>query len=272
MTSQDTALASKVEDDDSDPYLVPGLQRGLAILQLFDSERRPLGLSEIARRIGVPRSSTFRLLYTLEALDFVERSPDSKGYRLSSRVLSLGFAYLSSVELVEIAREPLDRLRSSTGLSAHLAVREGREIVHLLRMPSLQPFTTNVQVGMRRPAHATPMGRVLLTEVSDADLAKLYPEKKLQKVTAATPETLKELRERITADRARGYVISYGTYTPNGCSVAAPIRDAKGDIVAAINIVGPRDGWANLDLEGRLKDEILATAAEISGRLGYRGR
>jgi DNA-binding IclR family transcriptional regulator len=259
------------EEDATERYIVPGLKRGLAILQLFDKTHTVLGLSEVAQRIGVPRSSAFRLVYTLESLGFVERSADGKGLRLGSRVLSLGYAYLSSMGIAEAAREPMEELRSRTGLSAHLAIREGREIVHLLRLPSLHTFISNVQVGERRPAHATPMGRVLLSELPDKVLAGLYPDKKLVRITAQTPATLPELKRQLAEDRARGYVVSCGTYTPSGCSAAAAIRGAEGEIVAAINIVGPRDAAIESQLGGHLKDELLATAADISRRLGYTG-
>ncbi len=255
---------------DPDRYIVPGLKRGLAILQLFDRERSTLRLAEIARAIAVPRSSAFRLVYTLEAMGFLERTADGQSYRLASRVLGLGFAYLSSIELVEVAREPLDALRAKTGLSVHLAVREGTEIVHLVRMPSQRAFASNLQVGMRRPAHAAPMGRILLCELSDAELDRLYKGRTLERVTESTPTTLKALRKELAEDRARGYVISLGTYIPAGCSASAPVRDASGTIVAAINIVGPRHGPIEAELGGWLKDELLVTAAEISARLGFR--
>jgi DNA-binding IclR family transcriptional regulator len=251
-------------------YLVPGLMRGLTILQLFGDDGRILRLADIARQLNVPRSSAFRLVYTLETLGFIERTKDGYGYRLSSRVLSLGFAYLSSTEVVNVAREPLNALNRRTGLGVNLAVRDGTEIVHLIRIPSRGPFTSNLQVGQRRPAHAAPMGRVLLSELSDEELAALYPDNTaLRRYTADTATTLDQLRRILARDRARGYVTSLGTYVPSGCSVSAPLRDVSGKIVAAINMSCARDPAVEKQLAGKLKDQLLATAAEISTNLGY---
>lgn len=256
--------------ENGERYIVPGLQRGLTILQLFGEDGKVLRLADIARRLAVPRSSAFRLVYTLESLGFIERTKDSYGYRLGSRVLSLGFAYLSSAEVASVAREPLNELNRRTGLGVNLAVRDGTDIVHLIRFASRGPFTSNLQVGQRRPAHAAPMGRVLLSELSDEELTALYPDaSKLERFTSETATTLDRLRRMLARDRAKGYVVSLGSYVPSGCSVAAPIRDVTGKIMAAINMSCARDPTVERQLSGRLKDQLLATATEISASLGY---
>lgn len=259
-------------DLESDRYIVPALKRGLDILGLFTEKRTEITVADMAREIGVARSSTFRLAYTLEALGFLERKPDRTSFRLASGILNVGFTYLSSLEITQVAYPPLERLRSNTGLSAHLAIREGREIVHLLRVGSLQGLTSNVKIGERRPAHATPMGRVLLCELDDVTLNKLYAGATLERITPATPVTLKELKERLKADRLLGYVVSHGTYAPGGCSVAAPIRDRSGKIIAAINVVGQRNSKIDTLLETVIAGEVLSAAAEISQRMGFNAK
>ncbi|MET3794717.1 IclR family transcriptional regulator [Aquamicrobium terrae] len=257
------------DDLESDRYIVPALKRGLDILRLFTQERTEITIADMAREIGVARSSTFRLAYTLEALGFLERKPDRTSFRLGSGILSAGFVYLSSLEITQVAFQPLERLRGLTGLSAHLAIRDGRDIVHLLRVGSLEGLTSNVKIGERRPAHATPMGRVLLCELDDAALDKLYSSAKLERTTPATPASLAELKAQLRTDRQLGYVVSHGTYSPGGCSVAAPIRDRSGKIVAAINVVGQRNSEIDKLLETTIADEVLAAAAEISLRMGF---
>jgi DNA-binding IclR family transcriptional regulator len=269
----ETALTRASEETQGDPerYIVPGLQRGLRILQLFGDERSVLRLSDVSRYLNVPRSSAFRLVYTLERMGFIERAAGGQGYRLGSRVLQLGFAYLSDIEVVEAAREPLENLRARTGLTAYLAIREGTEIVHLFRAPSLKAFSSNVPVGERRPAHATPLGRMLLCELEKDELLELYKGVRLERVTRDTVTNLRDLQRLLAEDQKRGYVISLGTYVPSGCSAATYVRDAAGRIVAAINIVGPREQSIEAELPHSLKDELLITAKEISARLGYRG-
>lgn len=256
--------------DGGERYIVPGLKRGLTILQLFGDDGKILRLADIARQLNVPRSSAFRLVYTLENLGFIERTKDGYGYCLGNRVLSLGFAYLSSTEVANVAREPLNALNRRSGLAVNLAVRDGTEIVHLIRIASRGPFTSNLHVGQRRPAYAAPMGRVLLCELPDEELAALFPDKTaLHRYTGATPTTLDQLRRVLAHDRARGYVVSLGTFIPSGCSVCAPVRDVTGEIVAAINMSGARDPALEKELGGKYKDELLATALEISTSLGY---
>ncbi len=114
-------------------YRVPGLIRGLALLEAFSGERSSLSLADLSRVLGASRSSTFRIAYTLNELGYLVRDDATKSYRLGSRVLGLGFGYLSSLELAESARPHLEALRDRTDCSAHLAVLDGVEIVYVAR-------------------------------------------------------------------------------------------------------------------------------------------
>ncbi len=108
-------------------YAVPGLERGLNILRLFSRARRAISAPEMARELGIPRSTVFRLAQTLEAMGFLRRLDNGRDYALGPAVLSLGFEYLGSLDLVELANPVLARLRDQTGCSAHLAIRSGTD-------------------------------------------------------------------------------------------------------------------------------------------------
>lgn len=257
---------------DADRYIVPGLKRGLEMLQLFDADCPSMRLTTLAQRLGISRSSAFRLVHTLESMGMVERDPASSSFRLGSCVLSLGFANLSALELVEVASPELQALRHETGFSAHLAILDTREIVYLARMPSHSGLTSNIAVGQRRDAHAAPLGRVLLSELSDDELTDLYKGVRLQPRTPMTPTTLDDLRRSLAEVRARGYEVSRGSYWPGGCSVAAPVRDSSGEIIAGISITGPYDEAAEARLATEFRDSVLAAAGRISARLGHRDR
>ena len=149
-----------------DRYLVPGLVRGLRVLELFDRAHPEWNLSELAAAAGLPRSTTYRLVVTLAHLGYLESARSRKTYRLSARVLNLGFEYLGSQELVEIAHAPLERLGARTGGSTHLGVLDGTDVVYLLRIAGPSRLVSNVRVGTRLPAHATVMGRALLASHS----------------------------------------------------------------------------------------------------------
>src|SRR5688572_15436330 len=114
-------------------YIVPGLERGLRLLQLFSRQQRTLGAPEIAKALGVPRSTVFRLIQTLEQLDFLERAANGS-YQLGPAVLRVGFEYLASLEITELARPIVEKLRDRTGFAAQLSVRDGRDAVVVLKM------------------------------------------------------------------------------------------------------------------------------------------
>jgi DNA-binding IclR family transcriptional regulator len=261
--ARDTRQAAK----NHDRYIVPGLRRGLTILQLFNRSRTELSLSGIAKAMAVPRSTAFRLLYTLEDMGFVERIGE-RGYRLCTRILTLGFEYLASLDIVDVSRPFLELLRDDTGASSHLAVRDGREIIYLSRVPTRHPLTSTAVIGGRRPAHATPMGRMMLCALPDAEVGALYRGVELKAYTDQTPTTVAQLLAILRKDRARGCVVSRGSFEIGGASIAAPIRNAAGEIVAAIEIAGPNPAFNLDELDTRLKDLVCKAAREISARLG----
>lgn len=251
-----------------DKYMVPGLERGLRVLFVLAAERGDLSLTEISERLGAPRSSVFRICYTLEQLGLLRRT--QRGYALGPRILSLGFDYLSSLDIVEIARPELVALRDDTGASAHLGVLSGTDVVYIAQVPSLRQLASRVAVGSRFPAHAMSMGRLLLSSLPAAEFDALYAGVALQKFTSDTPATIDELRQKISAEREQGYVISRSSFEAGIAAVAAPVLDRDGNVVAAINISGPAASLDTGALEGVFKDRVCEAARRISTQLGYR--
>lgn len=250
-------------------YLVPALERGLRLLQLFDRRRVEIGPPEIARELGLPRSTVFRLLQTLEHLGCVERA-ESGAYRLGSGVLRLGFEYLASLEVTDVARGVVERLRDDSGCSAQLVIRDGRDVVIVLRAAGPGTFASNVSVGTRLPAHATILGRTLLCCLTDAALARLYPEALLPEVSARSPRTLAELRKLLREDQARGYTLSESFFEQGISAIAAPVRDHAGNVVAAVSLTVQKPNLEPKEFRERLVQLVLAAAGDISDRLNYR--
>lgn len=257
-----------VRPKNHDQYLVPGLVRGLELLQAFGHDNPTMRLSDLAMALGISRSSAFRLAYTLESLAFLSREPNGTTYRLTSKVLSLGFAYLGSFELVDVARPVLEKLRDRTHLSSHLAILEGDKIVHLIRLSSKTAMTSNIAVGSRRPAHATPLGRAILMESTLDRLRSIFGDGPLEVFTEQTPTDIKGLHELLVADAKRGLVVSRGSFLRSGSSVAAPIRGRDGEIVAAINVSGPREAFEKESVVRQLQKDVLVAATDISASLG----
>ncbi|MGQ3027146.1 MAG: IclR family transcriptional regulator, partial [Ferrovibrionaceae bacterium] len=161
-------------------------------------------------------------------------------------------------------------LRDATGASSHLGVLDGRDVIYVAQVSSLRQLSSRVSVGSRFPAHAQSMGRLLLAALPAAELEALYAGVALDKFTEDTPGDFAELKSRIAEDRARGYVVSRGNFERGIVAVAAPVVDAQGVVVAAVNISGPATALDTGALEGVFKDRVMAAAKAISRHLGHR--
>lgn len=260
--------ADNANERDGDRYTVPGLERGLRILCEFSRREPTLTAPELARRLGVPRSTVFRLLVTLEQMGFVERTADGRAHRLGLAVLRLGFEYLASLGLVELGRPLLERLRDDSGYAASLVVRDGRDIVYLQRAASHSPFATAVNVGTRLPAHATVLGHVLLGDLSLGALRALYPEAQLEGSSPNTPRDADELFELVQQTRERGYVMAEGFFEPHISTVAAPVHDDQGHVVAALGLTVPGAHIPD-DKQAPLVAHVRGAAMQLSTLLNY---
>lgn len=249
-------------------YNVPGLERGLRLLQLFDRTRKFLTAAEMARTLAIPRSTAFRLAQTLEFLGFLEREGDR--YRVGPAVLRLGFEYIASLDVTEFARPLIERLRDETGLSAQLVIRDGREVVVALKASPPSTFASNVTVGTRLPAHATILGRVLLGDADDHALRALYPEPTLPQTSPHSPRTLAELKRLVREDRTRGYAVSESFFEQGISAIAAPVRDESARIVAAVSVTAQRPSLEPKAVRERLVAQVLGAAGELSRQLNYR--
>lgn len=262
----------ETERDSGDRYIVPALRRGLSVLRLFSRNRRIVTLPEIVRELGVPRATAFRLAHTLEADGYLQRAPHSNAFQLGLNVLSLGFEYLGSMDLLDIARPALEDLRDRLDLSVHMGVRDNTDVVYLISLPSQHRLRSNVSVGTRSPAHANSIGRATLFDLSLSELRSLYRGVKMERFSEQTPTTVDALYKRLEEERQRGYVSWRSAIIPGIATVSAPIRDREGRITAALNISDYESLPVMQDQDGRVKDEVLRTAATVSQNLGYRPR
>jgi DNA-binding IclR family transcriptional regulator len=251
-----------------DRYTVPGLARGLQLLMQFNRDERELSGAELSRRMGLPRASVFRMLFTLEQNGFLERCPDGVSYKLGLAVLRLGFELLASMELTEVGRPVIEELRDRSGFSAHLVVRDARDVVFIAKAAGGNAMFHSIQVGARLPAHATVLGRTLLSDIDMKELAALYPEPTLPAYTPKTPTNLQDLKALIDQDRDKGYGVSMGGYETGISTIAAPVFNEQGRVAAAISISVPSQ---------RIEDDALmplvalvqASAAQMTERLSH---
>ena len=263
------ADSNSVADDSADKYTVPALERGLRLLGEFNRDTRVIGAPEFARRLGLPRSTVFRLLSTLESMGFVERSGND--YRLGVAVLRLGFEYIASLELTELGQPVLQRLCDEIRYPVNIVVRDGRSIVYVAKVTPPTPFASAVRVGTRLPAHGTVLGRVLLEDLTLPELRALYPEDHLEEFSTNTPKTVLELFNMVEVDRQRGYVLGEGFFESSISTIAAPVRDHTGHIVAALGATIPAAHIEPDRIDG-LVARVRAAAEELSGLLDYQPR
>lgn len=251
-------------------YTVPALERGLRLLGEFSRQNRVLGAPELARRLNIPRSCVFRMLNTLEALGFVRKADGGAAYKLDMAVLRLGFEYLASLELTDLGRPLLERLRDATGYSTNLVVRDRRFAVVVAKVSAPTPFVSTVFVGTRLPAHATLLGRAVMCDLALPELLALYGVDPLPPHSPHTPRSVPALHALLQEDLARGYVIERGFYEAIVGSIAAPVRDGSGRVIAALGVTIPTQcpDRPTID-EASVIHAVCAAANELSASLGY---
>lgn len=245
-------------------YTVPALQKGLQILEMFDSQQRKLSQAEMAEALGVSASSLYRIVQTLTGMGYLQKT-GTNAYSLGSQVISRGFSYLASREIVEVATPFITRLRDSTSLSCHLAVREGSETLYVFRALALQRISVNVPVGTRFPCHTTAMGRALLIGMSPQALEQLYQGQRLDGYPDPAPPTLPDLIALCEKERGQGWSSHFSDYST---AIAVPIRNFTGEVVAAMNVSGPDVIMKKEGVQERLIQGLKKTANSIMHEIG----
>ena len=272
MRKKGDAQSDAEAGDEIDPrYVVPGLSRGLAMLQLFTREEPSQTLMDLANGLGVTRSAAYRLVYTLEKDGFIVRDPATRAYKLTARVLSLGFEYLNSLGLSDVATPILRRITERISAAAHLVVLDGWQVVYLARVAPSVALVSNLQVGTRLPVHLTASGRVLLAEEDEAGLMDIYRQIRRGDRMNASPSSFEALRSQAQEDRTRGYVYRASPLDRGLVTFACAVRDGTGKAIAAINVIGPEHVMGSFGGEDALKPLVLEAALSISREIGYRG-
>lgn len=214
---------------------VQSLERGLAVIRVFDAESPELTLSEVARRTGLTRATARRFLHTLVEIGYMRT--DGRLFSLRPRVLELGFAYLSSLSLPQIATPHMERLVERVQETCSLAVLDAGEVVYVARVPARRRMVTiAISVGSRFPAYATSMGRVLLAGQPNGQLEEYLETTTFQAFTPRTVTDADKLRSQLNRIRRNGYALTDQELEEGIRSVAAPVRDTDGAVVAAMNL------------------------------------
>ncbi|MFF1308701.1 IclR family transcriptional regulator C-terminal domain-containing protein [Streptomyces sp. NPDC058307] len=250
---------------DRAPHFVRSLERGLAVIRSFDADHRELTLSEVARACGLTRAAARRFLLTLADLGYVRA--DGRTYRLTPRVLELGYSYLSSFSLAQIAEPHLEQLVDRTRESSSLCVLDGDDIVYVARVPARRIMTVAVTVGTRFPAHVTSVGRVMLAYLPEEEIEVRLARVELTPLTARTIDSLALLRTELERVRRQGYALVDQELEEGLRSIAAPVRDRDGEVVAAVNIPVQAGRTTLAAVRRDLLPPLLETVAGIEADL-----
>jgi IclR family pca regulon transcriptional regulator len=213
---------------------VQSLERGLLVIRAFDAEHRELGLSEVARIAGLTRAAARRFLLTLVKLGYMNLS-DGR-FSLSPRVLELGYAYLSSLTLPEVAQPHMEALVASVNESSSISVLDDTEIVYVARVPTRRIMSITLSVGTRLPAYVTSMGRVLLAALPEAELEARLARIEVRPLSARTIKDVPALRGVLERVRRQGWATVDQELEEGLRSLAVPIHDASGAVIAALNV------------------------------------
>ncbi len=253
------------------------LERGLLILSSFSETRPLLGIADLARSVELNKSTTHRYVATLAKLGYLQQDPETRKYTLGPRVVDLGFAAINSMEVTRVAGRHLQALSDETGYTVSMAVLDGPDIVYVDRRRSGRASNfamgLNLHVGSRLPAYCTAMGKAMLAYLEPDALRRVLDRTDLAR---RGPKTI-TAREQLMADLARvrqgGVAVNDEELAAGLRSVAAPVRDRSGVVIAAVNIAVHLTVWgASIDsVVARLEGPLRHAVAEISHRLGYRG-
>jgi DNA-binding IclR family transcriptional regulator len=253
------------------PYQSPPVERAAKLLRFIADGGAVDNISAAARVLKINRTTLLRLLATLEAERFIERRPGG-GWRIGLGLIGLAADAFFSEDLVQLAVPYVTKLADLLGLSAHLGVLDGTDVIYVVRRTPNHSYVSNIRVGSRLPAHASVMGRIMLAQLTPERVRRLYEGVKLTAVTPHTPVTLQQLFLQLNEDSIEGLAWSEGYYEAGISSVAAAVLDATNAPVAALNVSGPKGAF---DAPGRreLVGQTMRDAAEeLSRWMGWVGK
>ncbi len=251
-------------------YTIDALAKGMRFLSLFSEQRPVLRLSDVVAETGMLMPTVYRIAMTLEAEGYLDRLEDGR-YRPGAKVLSLGFAALRSMDMVELATRHLQELADRTGETVNLAVLSADKVIYLVRLRNRDLVTANIQVGSVLPAVHSSLGKVLLAYLPAAELrARITPQSFPATAGPRAARSLDELETDFALIRKQGFGLQDEELAHGLRSVAAPIRDSSGNVVAAANIAVNAMEWPKNRIVDELMPLVVETSKRISEYLGYR--
>ncbi|WP_017757770.1 IclR family transcriptional regulator domain-containing protein [Pseudacidovorax intermedius] len=244
---------------------VQSFARGLQVIRSFSASAPRQTLSEVAAASGLTRAGARRILLTLQTLGYVES--DGRFFSLTARILDLGFAYLSSMPIWNRAEPVMESLVAQVKESCSAAVLEGTDVVYVMRVPTHKIMRINVGIGSRLPAYCTSMGRVLLAALPEDELQRRLAASPIAALTRHTLTDPEAIAARIAQARRQGWCLVNQELEEGLISIAAPVRDRAGRVLAALNISGQANRTSAKVMQDSLLPPLLDAAARVSSLL-----
>jgi IclR family pca regulon transcriptional regulator len=259
--------AAAVKPPPSDSY-VQSFARGLAVIRAFTADAPAQTLTEVAARTGLDRAGARRILLTLAQLGYVYQ--EGRLFRLTARTLDLGYAYLSTTPLWNLAEPIMEELVAEVHESCSVAVLDGADMVYILRVPTSKIMTINLGIGSRLPAWCSSMGRVLLSGLPEARLDEVLAASNIRAHSRHTVTDVKELKRLIGEAKAQGYATVSQELEEGLCSIAVPLLDRNGHVMAAMNISGNASRISVAQLTRKILPRLQSAAERINTSLRLR--
>lgn len=214
--------------------IINGLVKGLAVIECFDEEHASQSITDVANRTGLERATARRCLLTLTHLGYA--SYDGKFFRLTPRVLNLGHSYLATTPLPRLIQPFLEELSAQINESASAAILDGTDILYIARASHRRVMSINLGAGARLPAYCTSMGRILLAAIGPTAAREILERSERVAYTAKTKADLPAIVTELAVVAAQGFAVIDEELELGLCSIAIPLYNGKGDVVAALNV------------------------------------
>ncbi len=253
---------------DQSEYNVRAVERALQILNCFDDKNPERGVSEIAQAVSLHKSTTHRIVTTLLNYGYLERADDDQGYRLGLKLAGLGYKVIRRMDLRREALPHMDQLVEQWDETCDLSIFDQERVFYVEVLRGSHALTIAAAVGQRLPAHCTASGKLFLAHLSPEEL-DAFLSKPLQAYTDKTITSPDELRLQLETIRHQGYSFDNEELEAGIRAIAAPIRNHKGDIIAAISIPGPTNRMADARIP-QITVSLIETSQAVSRRMGWK--
>jgi len=251
-----------------DRYLINSIIRASNVLRCFSKQGSHFTISELARQLHLDRSTTYRILLSLEKCGFVEKDGKTGEYTLGTAAFEIGNAFLRQMDFVKISKPIMADLALKVQETVHLAVLSGTEIVYVDKVDSPRTLGVMSKIGQRGSLHSTALGKVLLAFLPEAESSRMIKQIKLTPFTANTISSGAKLMDELKKVRRQGYAFDLRESEQGVECIAAPIRNHLGNVIAALSISGP-EKKINTPKESQFISEVVKAAAFVSSKLGH---